>query len=189
MESKKVKKDIRKALSTYRYKHSIKVAKTAKKIAKHYRINQQKAYITGLLHDIAKELSEKENEYWIEKGNLSKKLQKEENKNIKHADIGAIIAKEKYHLDNDICNAIKYHTIGNKNMDILAKIIFIADKIGRKKIPKVLKPVKKLAYENINKALLYCIEQQELKLQQKEISLHKDTKELKKELENLCNKK
>ena len=70
-------------------------------------------------------------------------MQKEEYKNIKHADIGAIIAKEEYNLDNDICNAIKYHTIGNKDMDMLAKIIFIADKIGRKKIPEALKPVKK----------------------------------------------
>ena len=84
-----------------------------------------------------------------------------------------------------MCNAIKYHTIGNKNMNMLAKIIFIADKIGRPKIPDVLKPVKVLAYQDINKALLYCIEKQELKLQEKGLKLHQDTKEL----QNVLNKK
>lgn len=185
MKIKNLKKEIKAKLSPYRYKHSIMVAEEAKKLAKHYHINPQKAYITGLLHDIAKELPEIDNEYWIEKGNLSKNLQKEEYKNIKHADIGAIIAREKYNLNNDMCNAIKYHTIGNKNMNMLAKIIFIADKIGRPKIPDVLKPVKVLAYQDINKALLYCIEKQELKLQEKGLKLHQDTKEL----QNVLNKK
>lgn len=184
MKIKNLKKQIKTKLSPFRYKHSILVAREAKKLAKHYHINQQKAYVTGLLHDIAKELTEEENEYWIEKGNLSKTLQKKENKNIKHADIGAIIAKEKYHSDNDICNAIKYHTIGNKGMNILAKIIYIADKIGRTKIPEELKPVKEIAYQDINKALLYCIEKQELKLHEKGIKLHQDTKELKDLLTN-----
>ncbi len=184
MEIKKIKKEIKKNLSPFRYNHSIRVAKIAKKLAKHYKLDQNKAYLTGLLHDIAKELSEEENAYWIKKYNLPKKLLEEKYKNIKHADIGAIIAKEKYHSDNDIYNAIKYHTIGNKEMNMLAKIIYIADKIGRTKIPEELKPVKKLAYQDINKALLYCIEKQELKLQEKGIKLHQDTKELKDLLRN-----
>lgn len=184
MDIRKIKTKLKKDLSHFRYDHSIRVAKEAKRLAKHYHIDKKKAYLTGLIHDIAKELTEEENNYWIKKGNLSSDLQKEEYKNIKHADIGAIIAKEEYNLDDDICNAIKYHTIGNKDMDMLAKIIFIADKIGRKKIPEALKPVKKLAYQDIDEALLYCLEKQETKLKDKGIKLHKDTKELLKKLQN-----
>lgn len=136
MEIKTIKKNLKKELSPFRYDHSIRVAKEAKKLAKHYQINENKAYLTGLIHDMAKELTEEENIEWIKKGKQSNDLQKEECKNIKHADIGAVIAKEEYNLDDDICNAIKYHTIGNKDMDMLAKIIFIADKIGRKKFQK-----------------------------------------------------
>ena len=69
-------------------------------------------------------------------------------------------------------------------MDMLAKIIYIADKIGRKKIPEALKPIKKLAYQDIDEALLYCLEKQETKLKDKGINLHKDTKELLKKLQN-----
>ena len=178
METEKIKKELKKNLSSYRYDHSLRVAETAKSLAEEYHIDKQKAYIAGLLHDIAKELTEKENKYWIEKYHLDKSLNEEKNKKIKHADIGAVIAKEKYHITQDIYNAIKYHTIGNKNMDTLAKIIYIADKIGREKIPEELKPVKQLAYTNIDEALLYCIEQQEKNLKEKGIKTHKDTKEL-----------
>lgn len=178
METEKIKKELKKNLSSYRYDHSLRVAETAKSLAEEYHIDKQKAYIAGLLHDIAKELTEKENKYWIEKYHLDKSLNEEKNKKIKHADIGAVIAKEKYHITQDIYNAIKYHTIGNKSMDTLAKIIYIADKIGREKIPEELKPVKQLAYTNIDEALLYCIEQQEKNLKEKGIKTHKDTKEL-----------
>ena len=68
-------------------------------------------------------------------------------------------------------------------MDLLAKIIYIADKIGREKIPEALKPVKEIAYKNIDKALLYCLEKQKIRLAEKGIKMHEDTKELLKELE------
>ena len=87
-------------------------------------------------------------------------------------------AREKYNLDNDICNAIKYHTIGNKNMDTLAKIIYIADKIGRKEIPKELMPIKDLVKKDLNAALIYFIEKQNKNLISKNITPHKNTEEL-----------
>ena len=170
--------DIKEKLSPYRYDHSLRVADEAKKLAIHYHIDDNKAYIAGLLHDIAKELTEEESNKWIDNYNLPQELKKKENKNIKHADIGAIIAKEQYHLDDDICHAIEYHTIGNKNMNLLAKIIYIADKIGRKDIPDNLMSVKKLAYQNIDDALLYCLKQQENKLKEKGVPMHPATIEL-----------
>lgn len=165
-------------LSKKRYEHSLLVAKEAKSLAKIYHVDEEKAYLAGLIHDIAKELSEEENNYWIKKGNLADDLKKENYKKIRHADIGALIAKEKYNLDNDICNAIKYHTIGNKNMDTLAKIIYIADKIGRKEIPKELIPIKDLVKKDLNAALIYFIEKQNKNLISKNITPHKNTEEL-----------
>ena len=165
-------------LSKKRYEHSLLVAKEAKSLAKIYHVDEEKAYLAGLIHDIAKELSEDENNYWIKKGNLADDLKKENYKKIRHADIGALIAKEKYNLDNDICNAIKYHTIGKKNMDTLAKIIYIADKIGRKEIPKELMPIKDLVKKDLNAALIYFIEKQNKNLISKNITPHKNTEEL-----------
>ena len=182
MNLEKIEKEIKEKLSPYRYEHSIEVANTAKKLAKHYHIDEDKAYLAGLLHDIAKELSEEENNYYINTYHLPKTLKDEKNKNIRHADIGAVIAKEKYQVTEDIYNAIKYHTIGNKNMDLLAKIIFIADKIGRKNIPTELIPVKELAYQDIDKAMLYLLTTQKNYLQKKGIKMHNDSQELLKKL-------
>ena len=178
MTIEEIEKEVKEKLSPFRYDHSLRVGEEAKKLAVHYHIDEQKAYVAGILHDIAKELPEEECKQWIETYHLSKELLKEENKNIKHADIGAVIAKERYHLDDDICHAIQYHTIGNKDMDLLAKIIYIADKIGRKDIPDDLLPLKTLAYQDIDEALLYCLEKQEKKLQQRGFTMNPATKEL-----------
>ena len=59
-----IKKDLKKYLSEIRYEHSILVAEEAKKLAKYYNENEEKAYIAGLVHDIAKEFSDEENEKW-----------------------------------------------------------------------------------------------------------------------------
>ena len=75
-------------------------------------------------------------------------------------------------------------------MDLLAKIVFLADKIGRKNLPEDLEIVKKMAYKNIDQSLKLCLEKQEKYLQQKGIKLHKDTKKLlaklTKELKTTC---
>ena len=78
MDIKKIEKDLKTTLSPNRYKHSLLVAKKAKELAKIYHIDENKAYLTGLIHDIAKELSEEENKKWITIGNLSNDLEKKE---------------------------------------------------------------------------------------------------------------
>ena len=45
---------------------------------------------------------------------------------------GAIVAKDEYGIeDEDILNAIRFHTVGRPNMSLLEKIIYIADFISR----------------------------------------------------------
>lgn len=159
-------------LSEFRYNHSLMVAEEARKLARNYKYDEEKAYVAGLIHDIAKEFTEEENKRWIKKYNLSKDLLKPEYKRIIHADIGALVAKEYYNLDEDICNAIRYHTIGNINMDILAKITFIADKIGRANITPNIKKYKDLAYIDLDKAILLYLEDGEKILYKKGLHPH-----------------
>ncbi len=172
---KKIKEDIRKSLSDFRYQHTIRVAEEAKSLARYYQIDEEKVYVAGLLHDMAKEFSKEENEGLIEKYKLPQELKKEEFKNIIHADIGAEMAKEYYNIEEDIYLAIKYHTIGNPNMNLFAKIIFVADKIGRKTLSPEMQEVKKTAYEDIDKAICRIILIETEKLKEKRLKLHPDT--------------
>lgn len=173
-----IKEELKNNLSEKRYNHILMVADTAKSLAQKYSINTEDAYLGGLLHDIAKEFSEEENKEIIKEFNLPKDLLEEKNKKIVHADVGAEVAKKLYQINDDIYYAIKYHTIGNKNMNLLAKIIFIADKIGRENLKLELIKVHDLAYQNINEALKEYIKLSFIKLENKGVSPHKATIEL-----------
>lgn len=163
-EISKIKEDLKNTLSEYRYNHSLRVAEEAQKLARCYNIDEQKAYLAGLVHDIAKEYSEEENKQIVEKYNLSNELLQKENKKNLHADIGFIIAKEQYKLPDEICNAIKYHTFGDVNMSLLDIIIFVADKIEPGKNYYGIEEERKLAYVDIRKSMIMCIENKIKKL-------------------------
>ena len=174
----KIKYDVKENLSKFRYEHSIMVANEAKKLAIKYNYDENKAYIAGLLHDIAKEFSDDENKKWIKKCNLNEKLLDKRYKDIIHADIGACFVKSKYNLDDEICNAIKYHTIGHVPMDTLDKIIFIADKIARKNITSIIKEEKKLAYKDLDRTLVLIIENEKKYLESIGKSINGETLKL-----------
>lgn len=173
-----MKKDLMMVVSNFRYEHCMMVAEEAKRLALHYNISSEKAYVAGLLHDIAKDFSSEENAKWIEKYHLPKELLSPSFLNIVHADIGALVVKEWYNLEDDICDAIRYHTIGHVPMTNFDKIIFIADKIARKRLDASLEKIKNEAYIDLDKALILCLERQQEILINKGIKLNDNSIDL-----------
>ncbi len=161
---KKLDEDLKKTLSEKRYNHSIGVMNKAIELAKIYKVDINKAKLVGLAHDIGKELSKEEKLKYVTENNIEVDEIESINIGLLHGKIGADICKKKYGFTKDMQNAIAYHTVGNKNMDLLAKIIFVADKIeeGRKykdeEKLKRLDEARKIANENIDKAVLYEID-------------------------------
>ena len=160
----KIDNDLKKVLSEKRYNHSLGVMKKAEELAKIYKIDIDKAKLVGLAHDIGKELTKEEMLEYARKINIEADSVEEVNVGLLHAKIGADICKKKYGFSQDMQNAIKYHTVGSENMDLLAKIIYVADKIedGRtykdEEKMKELQVVRDLATKDINKALVYEID-------------------------------
>ncbi|MCI8778863.1 MAG: HD domain-containing protein [Bacilli bacterium] len=173
-----IKTDLKRMLKEHRYNHSLLVADEAKKLATIYHIDEDKCYLTGLIHDMAKNLSEEENNNLIKKYNLSEEWYREENKPILHAELGYYLAKEKYNCSEDICRAIKYHTIGNDEMTTMEKIIFIADKTARENLNDNLLYIKELSYQDLDLALLKLLEGLENKLSKSNTKLAPITKQL-----------
>ena len=58
----KYEKLIKSRLSEYRYTHSMNVAKRARELAEIYSLDENKAYLAGILHDITKETDYAEQE-------------------------------------------------------------------------------------------------------------------------------
>lgn len=179
MKASDIEKYLKEHLSEFRYDHSLRVAEEAQKIAKVYHIDEEKSYLVGLAHDVAHEYTEEENLFWVKKYNLASQCLDKSYKNILHSDIGALVAKDYFSFDEEMCQAIKYHTIGNVKMDLFAKIIFIADKIGRKNLDTQMEQVKKAVYDgNIDEALISYFDILKDSLKSRNLPMHQDSIEL-----------
>lgn len=172
-----LKNDLKNRLSSRRYEHSLRVADEAVRLAKVYNVSEEKAYIAGLLHDIAKEFTLEENKEWILKFDKDYLLSVDF-KRVIHSEVGALVVKELYNLDDSIINAIRYHNIGNINMDMLAKIVFVADKIESGKNYLGIEEERVLAYQNIDEALLLCLKNQRKKRESEGKNIHPDSVKL-----------
>lgn len=121
-------KIVKSRLSNERFKHSLNVANEAKRLAKRYGMDPQKAEIAGILHDIFKEAPREEhlqilNRFGIILTDIEKKSFK-----LWHAITGSAYVKHVLHIkDIDIYNAIRYHTSARGGMSLLEKIVFVAD--------------------------------------------------------------
>lgn len=153
-----IQKELRTMLSEKRYLHSVGVMKMAKILAKQYGIDEQKAALTGLVHDIAKELTKEESLKYLEENKINIDEIEKQNFSLLHAKIGADIAKKKYQFTEDMQNAIKYHTTGNPNMDRLAKIIYVADKTEENRNYEGIEQVRTLTFQNLDEAVLTILD-------------------------------
>ena len=156
----KIETDLKEILSEKRYNHSISVMNMAEELARIYGVDVVDAKIDDLLHDNAKEMSEEEMLKYAEKNNIEVTEFEMLNAKILHGKIGADIARKKYVISEQIAKAIEYHTTTNPEMDILAKIIYISDKIEltRKIEAFDLDAERKLAKEDLDKTLLLIID-------------------------------
>jgi len=163
---------LKQMLSEKRYAHSVGVMKRAGELAKIYGVNRNEARLTGLLHDVAKEMPEEEKIAYC----LENEIEIEELEKVKpsllHAKIGADIAKKKYDFTTSMQNAILYHTTGDPDMDMLAKIIFIADKTEENRTFDGVVELRKLSEENINVAMIETIDFTILKAIRKKDMFH-----------------
>lgn len=161
----KLRKQMEKELEHKRYEHTLSVAYTAANLAAIHGENVEKALVAGLLHDCAKCLSHKKQVALCVKNHVNlNELETAEDSPLLHAKAGSILAKEEYDItDQDILNAICYHTTGRPQMSTLEKIIYIADYIepGRHHIKRLgsdapmerLTRIRQMAFQNLDEAL------------------------------------
>lgn len=156
--TEEMKSDILNRIGEKRYNHTIRVRDTAVELAKIYNVDLEKAYVAGMLHDCAKIRDEKELievsfDYSL---NLTDDMEKAPQ--IIHSFLGAIISEKKYGIeDEDILNAIRFHTTGRENMSDLEKIVFLADYIEPMRNFSGVDKARKLACEDLNKAMMYSL--------------------------------
>lgn len=158
---KKIRKEMEKELHAKRYEHTLSVAYTAASLAMVHNADTDSALIAGMLHDCAKCFSAKKLVSLCEKNHLPiSDVERQNPSALLHAKAGSFLAREKYGIhDEDILNAIKYHTTGRPGMSKLEKILYIADYIepGRTHAANLVH-IRRMAYQDLDKALLQILE-------------------------------
>ncbi len=161
MDISKLRKEMDEVQKNSRLEHTIGVAYTAASLAMRYGADVNKALIAGYLHDCAKHMSGEELLKLCKKNDLAvSDVEKQNPSALLHGKVGAFLAKEQYDVDDDeILNAIYYHTTGHPDMTLLEKIIFLSDYMepGRDKAPNLPK-IREMIFLDIDKALLQVLE-------------------------------
>ena len=156
----KIRKQLAKALDSKRYEHTQGVAYTSAALAMRYGEDIQKAELAGLLHDCAKCLDNEKKIHICKKHNITISEAEQRNPFLLHAKVGGHLARTKYKVDDeDVINAILYHTTGRPGMSLLEKIVYIADYIepGRDHASN-LDEVRDLCFRDLDEALLQILE-------------------------------
>ncbi len=154
MNYEEIEKYIEGILTKKRFNHSKGVAKRAVELARIYGKDEEKAKLIGIAHDIAKEMPKEEAvEYAKENGIEFDEIEKNE-PGLWHSKIGADIVEKKFGFTKDMSQAILYHTTGNIAMNIMDKIIYIADKTEENRTNPDLIIAREVSNEDLNKGLL-----------------------------------
>ena len=152
MDFSTIKKKLKKELDKERYEHTKGVMYTACCLAMANEYNIDKAMLAGLLHDCAKCIPNDEKIKRCNDNNILINDAELSNPGLLHAKVGSYIAETKYNItDPDILHAIKVHTTGCPEMNILDKILYIADYIEPKRdIAPRLDYIRKIAFEDLD---------------------------------------
>lgn len=171
-----MKKKLKNQINEKRYKHSLGVAKTAVELAKHYHVDEKKAEIAGLLHDISKHFTIDEMKNFVRKSQL---VDENSSDIVLHGLAGAIYSRNIFGIDDaDILNAIRYHTIGRRGMSDLEKIIYIADAIEPGRDYPGVKRLRKEVYISLERAMLMEADRKIITLIEKHRKIHLNTIEM-----------
>ena len=187
---KELKEIVKSKMSLKRYTHTLGVVEMSEKLAKTYNADIEKCKVAALLHDICKEM---DMEYIknICKNNFMNELSEEdlENNEILHGFAGAYYVKNELRIDDkEILSAIKYHTVGAKNMTLVEKIAYIADAIEYGRNYPSVAEIREETFKNLDKGILMEIEHKERYLKSVGKKSHSNTDEFKKQILKELNK-
>ena len=163
-------------LKPNRFQHSLNVAQSAVELAQRFGADEDKAYISGLLHDITKNDSyEKQLQIMEEHGILLTEVE-ENNPKLWHAISGSLFVQDVFGInDEEIIGAIRFHTTGKAGMTLLEKVIFIADYISAERDYKDVDVMRRLSNISLEQASLYALKFSLSSLSEKQKPIHVDS--------------
>lgn len=172
----KIEAYIREKLEPERFNHVLGVVDSAAKLAEAYDGNIEKAVIGAMIHDCAKNMTDEEIMNIVESNGYEADWVSKRSPQLLHGLAGGLIGKNLMGInDGEIFEAVRYHTTGRRNMSLLDKIIYLADYIEPGRNFPGVEELRKLAFEDIDKAVLAALNNTIAHVIKKGQLLHTDT--------------
>lgn len=138
-----------------RREHTYRVALMAMKGARKFGIAEDKALLAAALHDCAKylDLSSPYLKGFVSPENVPAP--------VLHQYTGAYVAEHSFGIaDEEILNAIRYHTSGRENMSPLEKLVFLADMLEEGRDFPHVEELRQLFYKDLDECLYESLKHQ-----------------------------
>ena len=140
-------------LKPSRVAHVLGCRETAVELARLYGVNETDAARAALLHDITKALSGQLQLTMCQSyGTMLDKFSLKNPKTL-HALTGSLVAERIFGENEAVVDAIRCHTTGKADMNLLEKIIYVADYVEPNRDFPGVEELRNLAYTDITKAL------------------------------------
>jgi len=173
-----------------RLEHSVNVSVCARDLALKYGADTGKAELTGLIHDCAKCLTYDKMLELCKKYDLKTDEISKTSRALLHGPLGACLARDLFGIDDDeILSAIACHTTGKKGMNLLDKVVCLADYIEPLRRFDGVEEIRQLAFTDIDLALLKALEISIVHVINSGLLLHPATVEARNELLSLVRDK
>lgn len=142
-----------KYLDERRAPHVAGCEKEAVKLALCWNEDVSDAAVAAMLHDCTKRLSYSEHLAVIKKSGITVEKELLAEKKLLHAVTGSIVAVRDFGVSDRVASAVRWHTTGKPEMELLEKIIYLADYIEETRDFEGVDKLRAMAYKNIDGAM------------------------------------
>ena len=142
-------------LKPERWAHTVRVAVMMAQNCSRIGVSEERAITAAALHDCAKylELNSSELEGFTCPEDVPSP--------VVHQYAGAYVARHSFGIDDEeILDAIRYHTSGKENMSPLGKLLYLCDMLEEGRDFEGVKKLREIFYQSIDEALYYSLKHQ-----------------------------
>ncbi len=169
-------KCIKSRLTEKRFYHSLCVAKEALRLSIKYGADIERAFVAGLLHDICKDMSGKEQLQLLKQFGIMLDAIEQNAPKLWHAKAGAAYLEYEMKLnDAEIISAVRYHTTAKAGMTLLEKILYLADFTSEDRDYLGVEDMRRAVDEGLDVAMQDALIFTVMDLKEKGSAVHEDT--------------
>ena len=159
---------LKNVLDEKRLIHTAEVAVTAMQKAKELSLDGRKVMTAALLHDCAKYIDHTTVSGFSTPDGMPKP--------VVHAFLGAYVMEKVLGIkDEEVIDAVRYHTSGKANMTTLGKLIFVADMVEPNRDYQGVEKLRELYKTDFERCFIECVKEETIHLKNKKQDIYFET--------------